>query len=56
MSFIKYSFKTIESAQVVPGCWGIGIIGGIYSLKPIIIDNVILRGDITGLEVANKPN
>jgi len=39
-----------------PSCWGFVVVRGVYSLEPVIIDNVVLRRDVSGFEVADQAN
>jgi hypothetical protein len=51
---VKGDFKSVEDAEVVPG-WGDQVVevGGRDSLKPIVIDKVVLWRDVAGTEVPN---
>jgi hypothetical protein len=52
---IKDSFKPVKSTEVVP-LRGRLILRRVDRFKPIIINNVILGGQITSLEIANQTN
>jgi hypothetical protein len=56
MIFIKLSFKPIKRAEMFPGSRGFICIRGIYSFKPIILHNMVLRRDVASFEIPDKAN
>ena len=53
--FIKACFEVLEHTHLVP-FRGDFICTRVYGFKPIIIDKMILGGQIPGGEVSDKPN
>jgi len=54
LGFVKRNFKALKGAQVFPGGWRVIGVRGVHSFKPIIIDDMILGGDVPSFEVADQ--
>jgi hypothetical protein len=49
---LKVDLEAVEDAHVVP-LDGLDIVGRMDCLKPVVIDKVVLGGDVAGGEIAN---